>query len=122
MAKRAIKVAGLVLSHVSAFVLTAAWAVGHHSNGAIQAASKDPLYRLGLYFDPRTPDTAAALPAFEQDLQALAGTLTAPTTEVLQLIRHLRQGQLARASEACTALAWPRCDPAALGDMQKALE
>ncbi len=122
MAKRAVKVVGLVLSHLSAFVLTAAWAIGHNSRGAFQAASKDPLYRLGLHFNALTPDTAAALPPFEQDLQAVAGTLGAPTTEVVRLMRHLRDGELARAGEACAALAWSRCDSATLVDMQKALE
>jgi hypothetical protein len=122
MAKRAFKVAGLVLSHLSAFVLTAAWAIGQHSRGAFQAASKDPLYRLGLHFDARSPETAAALPPFEQDLQAVVGTLPPPSIEVLRLMRHLQNAQLERAGEACMALAWSRCDSATLVDMQKALE
>jgi hypothetical protein len=121
MPKRAFKIAALVLSHLSAFVLTAAWAVGHHNGAAFRAAWQDPLHRLGLHFDDLEPETKAALPPFEQDLQAASGKLTPPATEVLRLMKHLQDEQLARAGEICTALAWPRCDPAALTDMRKAV-
>ena len=122
MLKRAFKIAALVLSHVAAFVLTAAWVAGSQAKAELRAAVADPFYRLGVLGHEVTPEVAATFPPFESDLEAVTATLAPPTPEVIRLIRYLRDAQLNRAAEACTALGWPRCDPATLAEMQKALK
>jgi hypothetical protein len=122
MPKRAFKIAALVLSHLAAFVLAAAWVAGSQAQAEFQAAMANPLYRLGVRGHEVPPEVAATFPPFERDLEAVSGTLTPPTPEVIRLIRYLRDAQLNRAAEVCTALAWPRCDPATLAEMQKAVE
>ena len=116
---RAGKLVALTVSHLVVFAVSAAWFAGARTRATFEAAGQDPLHRIGIAMTLRTDENAT--PSLDTDLALLAGTVRAPTTQVVRLAILLEQGRLDEAGAACQALAWVDCSPQTLVQMRKAL-
>jgi hypothetical protein len=118
--RRGVKIVALTFSHAVLFAVGAGAFVGYRTQAQFQAAGKDPLFRVGAAITQSRTDKIAS-PSLDADLTALSRTLRTPTVDVIRLVALLDQDRLNDARAACTALAWPHCDPQSLTDMRKAL-
>src|SRR5687768_11505617 len=107
--KRSVRIASLVLSHAAVLALAAATTAGYVVRTAFQKAAADPLHRVGVRLELGSSDTDSAA-AVESAAQEIGADLGQPTKEMLRLVQHLHEDNLAAAAAACTKLRWERCD------------
>jgi hypothetical protein len=118
--RRKVKVGALLISHVVLFLIGAAAFAGYRTQAQFRTAEKDPLFRVGAALTQSRTDKAATA-SLDTDLSLLSRTLRAPSADVIRLAALLELDRLDDARVACSALAWPYCDPQTLTDMRKAL-
>jgi hypothetical protein len=118
--RRKVKVAALLLSHVVLFLIGAAAFAGYLTQAQFRTAQKDPLFRVGAALNQSRTDKVAG-GSLDTDLPLLSRALREPSAGVIRLVALLELERLDDARLACSALAWPDCDPQTLTDMRKAL-
>jgi len=117
--RRGVKIIALTLTHVLVLTVGAASFAGCRVRRAFEAASRDPLHRIGRTMTLQSGSHAAS--SLDDDLRALSATVPAPTPDIIRLAVLLEQGRLDEAGAACAALGWRRCDPQSLVEMREAI-